>query len=52
VDIRGTAELADDRAVRNAVSHKYLGQDPPAEPDTVTRMVVRLVPRRVHHFSV
>ncbi|OLF19491.1 PPOX class F420-dependent oxidoreductase [Actinophytocola xanthii] len=53
VDIRGTAELAEDHdhAVQKAVSHKYLGEDPPTEPDTVTRVAVRVVPHRVHHFS-
>jgi PPOX class probable F420-dependent enzyme len=53
VEIRGRAELVEDhhRAVQKAVSHKYLGQDPPAEPDTVTRVAVRVIPHKVNNFS-
>ena len=34
VEIRGTAELAEDtaRSLQKAVSHKYLGEDSPPEP--------------------
>ncbi|WP_225731887.1 MULTISPECIES: PPOX class F420-dependent oxidoreductase [unclassified Nocardia] len=52
VDIRGVAELTDDadREVQFLVSRKYLGTEPPPEPDTVRRMVVRIVPERVSGF--
>ena len=53
VEIRGTAELIEDpgRAVQRAISHKYLGQDPPAEPAEVVRVVVRVTPERIVEFS-
>jgi hypothetical protein len=30
---------------------KYLGEDPPPEPDELTRVVVRVIPLRVNAFS-
>ena len=53
VEIRGTADLTEDsgRTVQRAVSHKYLGQDPPAEPAEVVRVVVRVTPERIVEFS-
>jgi len=53
VEIRGTAELSEDpgRTVQRAISHKYLGQDPPAEPAEVVRVVVRVTPERIVEFS-
>src|SRR5258706_14644904 len=40
VEIRGTAEIAEDpeRTLSQRRSHKYLGQDPPPEPDAVVRV--------------
>jgi PPOX class probable F420-dependent enzyme len=54
VEIRGTAELIEDvdRSLPNALSHKYLGEDPPPEPDGVVRLIVRVTPERVANFSV
>jgi uncharacterized protein YneF (UPF0154 family) len=33
------------------LSQKYLGEDPPAEPDTVRRLILRVTPRKVTGFS-
>jgi hypothetical protein len=45
VEIRGRAELTPDpdNALGNALSHEYLGEDAPAEPDWVRRVAVRVV---------
>jgi PPOX class probable F420-dependent enzyme len=53
-DIAGTAELVADpeKALPRRLSRKYLGEDPPAEPDTVHRLIVRVTPRKVTGFSV
>jgi PPOX class probable F420-dependent enzyme len=53
VDIRGTAELEVDeqRALPVRVSQRYLGEDPPPEPEDVVRLIVRVVPDRVTAFS-
>ena len=54
VDIRGTAELVEDRekSLPRRLSQKYLGEDPPPEPDEVLRFIVRAAPQRVTGFSV
>jgi PPOX class probable F420-dependent enzyme len=54
MDIAGTAELVADpgKALPRRLSQKYLGEDPPAEPDTVHRLIVRVTPRKVTGFSV
>jgi PPOX class probable F420-dependent enzyme len=54
VEIRGTAELAEDpgRSLPKALSRKYLGEDPPPEPDEVVRLIVRVTPDKVNIFSV
>ena len=53
-DIAGTAELVADpeKELPRRLSQKYLGEDPPAEPDTVQRLIVRVTPRKVTGFSV
>jgi PPOX class probable F420-dependent enzyme len=53
VEIRGTAELSGDpgKSLSGALSQKYLGEDPPPEPDELTRVVVRVIPLRVNAFS-
>jgi PPOX class probable F420-dependent enzyme len=53
VEIRGVVELAEDTGkwLPKALSHKYLGQDPPPEPDEVTRVIVRVRPQRINAFS-
>ena len=52
-EIRGTAEILPDESKRlpYELSHKYLGIDPPAEKDDETRVIVRIVPRRVVTFA-
>jgi PPOX class probable F420-dependent enzyme len=54
VEIRGVAELVADRekALPRDLSHKYLGEDPPAESDDEERLIVRILPERVNGFSV
>lgn len=53
VEIRGTAELIDDRGgeLARELSHKYEGVDPPPEPDEIVRVIVRVVPEKVTGFS-
>lgn len=53
VEIRGTAELAKDAAksLPRELSHKYLDEEPPPEPDEVERLVVRVVPHKVNRFT-
>jgi PPOX class probable F420-dependent enzyme len=45
VEIRGRAQLTPDpdNALGNELSHKYLGEDAPEEPDWVRRVAVRVV---------
>ena len=53
VELRGTAELTGDpgKSLPRALSRKYLGEDPPPEPDELTRVIVRVIPERVNAFS-
>ncbi|MFC9061820.1 PPOX class F420-dependent oxidoreductase [Streptomyces sp. NPDC057074] len=53
VEIRGTAEIVPDEGKRlpRDLSHKYLGIDPPAEQDEETRVIIRVVPRKIVSFS-
>jgi PPOX class probable F420-dependent enzyme len=53
VDIRGTAELTEDpdKSLPRTLSHKYLGEDPPAEPADVLRLIVRVTPRKITGFA-
>jgi PPOX class probable F420-dependent enzyme len=52
VDIQGTAELTEDpdKSLPRLLSQKYLGEDPPAEPPEVLRLIVRVTPHRVTGF--
>ena len=54
VEIRGTAELVEDtgKSLPKALSRKYLGEDPPPEPDEVVRLIIRVTPDKVNTFSV
>ncbi|HEY0453710.1 PPOX class F420-dependent oxidoreductase [Actinophytocola sp.] len=54
VTIRGTATVtADPERVQSLrLSHRYVGQDPPAEPEDVERVVVRITPTKVTEFKV
>ncbi|MGW1813767.1 PPOX class F420-dependent oxidoreductase [Streptomyces sp. NPDC002125] len=49
VEIRGTAELLPDpdKALPRELSQRYLGEDPPAEPDDVVRLIVRVTAQKV-----
>jgi PPOX class probable F420-dependent enzyme len=53
VEIRGTAEVVDDpeRELGRLLSHKYVGEDPPAEAPEVRRVVVRVTADKVIGFS-
>src|SRR5262249_7079532 len=53
VEIRGTAELIEDseKQLPKVLSHKYLGIDPPDESPEESRLIVRVTPERVVHFS-
>jgi PPOX class probable F420-dependent enzyme len=52
-EIRGTAELVEDedRSLPRELSHKYLGEDPPRAEPGETRLIVRVIPDKVVHFS-
>ncbi|MFE0041888.1 PPOX class F420-dependent oxidoreductase [Streptomyces albireticuli] len=54
VDIRGTVELIEDpgKSLPLELSRKYLGEDPPPEPEEVLRLIVRVTPRKVTRFPV
>jgi PPOX class probable F420-dependent enzyme len=49
VDIRGTAELIEDRdkSLLRPLWQKYLGQGPPGEAGDVLRLIVRVTPQKV-----
>jgi len=51
--IGGTVELTGDpgKSLSRALSQKYLGEDPPPEPDELARVIVRVIPERVNAFS-
>jgi PPOX class probable F420-dependent enzyme len=53
VEIRGTVGTTPDPSnqLGNELSHKYLDQDAPEEPESVGRMQVRLTPEKVTGFS-
>jgi PPOX class probable F420-dependent enzyme len=53
VEIRGTAEVIDDpeRTLGTRLSHKYVGEDPPPEPPSVKRVIVRVTADKVIGFS-
>jgi PPOX class probable F420-dependent enzyme len=53
VDIRGTAELIEDRdkSLLRPLWQKYRGQRPPGEAGDVLRLIVRVTPQKVTGFS-
>jgi PPOX class probable F420-dependent enzyme len=53
VEVRGTAELAPDpeRELPRALSHKYLGTDPPEDEPNDERLVIRVTPTQVTKFK-
>jgi hypothetical protein len=40
-----------DKSLPRTLSRKYLGADPPAEPDEVRRLIVRVVPQKITRFD-
>jgi hypothetical protein len=40
------------RELGRRLSHKYVGEDPPAEPPSVRRVIVRVTADKVIPFSV
>jgi PPOX class probable F420-dependent enzyme len=52
-EIRGSAALIEDpdRTLPQRLSQKYLGEDPPPEPDDVTRLIVSVTADKVTEFS-
>lgn len=53
LDLRGTAELTEDTGKQLPIdlSHKYLGEDPPPEPEEDVRLIVRITPDKITAFS-
>ena len=53
VDIRGTAELTEDRdkSLLHPLWQKYRGQSPPGEAGDVHRLIVRVTPQKITGFS-
>jgi PPOX class probable F420-dependent enzyme len=53
VEIRGIAQLSEDtdRALPHELSQRYLGEDPPAEPGDLERLIVRVIPEKISRFS-
>ncbi|MDQ1510109.1 MAG: hypothetical protein QOG50_1953 [Actinomycetota bacterium] len=53
VELRGTAELIADpeKALSKRLSQKYLGEDPPAEPESADRVIVSVIPTKITEFS-
>ena len=54
VEIRGVADLIEDPdgALSHRVTHKYLGMDPPADPQGDRRLIVRVCPEKIITLSV
>jgi PPOX class probable F420-dependent enzyme len=53
VEIRGFAELIEDvgKELPRELSQRYLGQDPPPEPDDLARLIIRVTPTKITSFS-
>lgn len=53
IEIRGTAEIAEDpeRTLSKRLSQKYLGEDPPPEPDDVVRLMISVRAEKIIEFS-
>lgn len=54
VDVRGTAELIEDPepALPRRLSQRYLGQDPPPDPDGTVRLIVKVTPNKITGFNL
>src|SRR4051794_16135368 len=54
VEIRGVADLIEDpeRALSHRVTHKYLGTNPPPDPEGDRRLIVRVRPEKIITLSV
>jgi PPOX class probable F420-dependent enzyme len=53
VEIRGTAEMTPDptNTLGNELSHQYLDEDAPDEPESVGRVIVRVTPDKATSFT-
>ncbi|QWF81498.1 PPOX class F420-dependent oxidoreductase [Amycolatopsis sp. CA-230715] len=53
VEVRGRAEITETggRALIDELSNKYGGNDYPAEPADVVRVIVRVIPEKITGFS-
>jgi PPOX class probable F420-dependent enzyme len=53
VEIRGTATVTPDpeRTLSHRLSHRYIGEDPPADQPGTERVIIRLTPQNVVDFS-
>lgn len=53
VEIRGRAEVIADpeRSMSFQLSHKYVGEDPPADPPGKQRVIIRIVPEKTISFG-
>ncbi|MFB6517020.1 hypothetical protein [Streptomyces sp. NPDC056401] len=47
----GEDECRAEKSLPRMLSQKYLGEDPPAEPDEVLRVIVQMTPQKVTGFS-
>ncbi|MDL4776949.1 MULTISPECIES: PPOX class F420-dependent oxidoreductase [Thermomonosporaceae] len=52
-EIRGAAELTldEDKRLPHELSQRYLGEDPPKPEPGEVRLIVRVVPEKVIHFT-
>jgi PPOX class probable F420-dependent enzyme len=52
-EVRGSAELIEDpdRTLPQRLSQKYLGEEPPPEPDDVVRLIVSVTAEKITEFS-
>src|SRR5262249_11566706 len=53
VELRGTATVVPDPAkeLPRRLSQRYLGQDPPPEPDDRRRVIIRMTVTKANYFS-
>ena len=52
-DPRVSVTVIDDpeRTLGHRLSHKYVGEDPPPEPPSVRRVIIRVTPEKVTGFA-
>jgi PPOX class probable F420-dependent enzyme len=54
VEVRGSVQLVEDEhnSLGTELSRKYLGEDPPPDPDGTVRLIVRVIPEKVTRLSL